>query len=87
MKQHWRVHRSIAVVQTLISLRAAGNELRAAINQLITEGLPADAVLTEEPDTWEWQAADHWIVCVKDDEQKSLHVTEVAPVEEESDEV
>ncbi|MFN8486647.1 MAG: hypothetical protein U0350_03585 [Caldilineaceae bacterium] len=81
MATYWTVRRARHVVAYLISLREAGEDLRLAINSLHL-GPPEDAhKLQDDPETWEWLEARHWITfVVADRNQKWLYVTDVESV-------
>ena len=78
MNAPWRIHRHKAVTAYLVSLREAGRALRQHIESLKVTGIPADA--TEiEPHTYLWLAADHWIGCVVDEQEKAIYISEIQP--------
>jgi hypothetical protein len=61
---YWTVERVRKVTADLVELREAGTDLRAAIN-LLHQGIPEDAYkIQEEPETWQWLEARHWITFV-----------------------
>ncbi len=78
MKQQWRVHRNIEVTSYLVGLRYDGVAIRAAIESLKENGIPPNATLTQEPNTYLWLAAEHWIVAVKEENNQAIYVTAIA---------
>ena len=75
---YWTVRRARHVVAYLIELREQGAELRQAVHSLHL-GIPEDAhKVADEPETWEWLEARHWITFViADRNQRWLYVTDV----------
>jgi hypothetical protein len=74
---YWAVERKRSVVQYLISLREAGREIRAAINSLHM-GIPEDAhKIQDNPETWEWLEARHWITLLVEQDRRWIYVTDV----------
>jgi hypothetical protein len=80
-RPYWTIFRHQEVNRYLISLREAGEEIRAAVRSL-ENGIPADAWKKgENPETWEWIEARHYITFViLDDEKRWLGVTAVEPI-------
>lgn len=65
-KEYWTVERDREVVQYLVGLREIGAELRQAINSLHA-GIPEDAYkIQDNPETWRWLEARHWITFIVD---------------------
>ncbi len=84
-QNYWLVERVRTVAAYLIELREAGTDLRAAIKKL-QQGIPEDAYQTqEEPETWQWIEARHWITFVVDrtPNRRRIIVTVVASTDEE----
>jgi hypothetical protein len=75
---YWMIQRARSVVAYLIALREHGEELRQAI-QSLQQGIPPDAhKIQDEPETWEWLEARHWIIFViVDHNLRWLAVTDV----------
>jgi len=62
----WVVARSSVATAYLVGLREEGRALRQAIHSL-QRGIPEDAYqIQEEPETWEWLEARHWITFIVD---------------------
>jgi len=65
-RTYWTVERVRKVTAYLVELRETGTDLRAAVKSL-QEGIPADAYkIQEEPESWQWLEARHWITFVVD---------------------
>jgi hypothetical protein len=81
VKIQWRIHRHQDVTAYLVSLREAGQEIRAHIESLKATGIPADA-MEVEPHNYFWLAAGHWIGCVVDEQDKALYIANIDPVDD-----
>ena len=63
-REYWTVERVRKVTNYLVELREAGTNIRAAVKSL-QQGIPADAYqIQEDPETWQWLEAQHWITFV-----------------------
>lgn len=74
-EEYWTLGREYGVTAYLIGLREAGVEVRAAVSSL-QRGIPEDAdKVQDEPETWRWLEARHWIVFTVDRSRKWIKVT------------
>jgi hypothetical protein len=84
-RDKWTVARVRKVTTYLVELRESGTDIRAAIRSL-QQGIPADAYLIQEdPETYQWLEARHWITFVADRARRWIYVTVVESATEEID--
>ncbi len=76
MNERWTLEIDRQVAGYLYLLREEGHELRNALHSLSANPFPHDAqIIQDEPETWEWLEARHWILYVVDRPKHWICVT------------
>jgi hypothetical protein len=76
-EHRWTLEYDSDVTSYFYLLRELGTGLRAAVKSLASS-FPADAhKIQEDPETWEWLEARHWITFVVDRDKHWIYVTNI----------
>jgi hypothetical protein len=78
LEARWTLEYDSDVTRYLYTLRETGNNVRKAIRSL-SQGIPSDARrIQDDPETWEWLEARHWITFVVDQARKWIYISDVS---------
>ncbi len=73
----WTLEYAQSVARYLIDLRESGADVRKAIRSL-AQGIPEEAQqIQEQPETWKWLEARHWITFIVDHSRHWIYISHV----------